>query len=186
MHRPAHRPMERFWNSRLTRTLALVALLVSVAAARARRPAQDALSPAAAREELRAMYAVWGRARVDVDRETLEALLAPDFRLVVDGKTSSGAEFLDVVTAATPGVRLARFDVELLTLQPTGKGWTAVIAEKLEWETKGADGKPQRTSNLWVTRDACAKEGGEWRFHSSEALGVESWAPGVKPPLAAW
>ena len=147
--------------------------------------AEQQAGQAQAREELAEMYAIWGRARVDVDRATLEELLAPDFQLILDGKKSTREEFLDQVTR--PGsARLTRFDVDVLTLQRTGSTWTAVIAEKLEWELRAADGEPKRICDLWVTRDVCGKDGEAWQFHSSEAIGNENWPPGVKPPVAGW
>jgi len=160
-----------------------IVLLVAVTGA----PAQSGREPGSAsvRAELAEMYAIWGRARVEVDRPTLEALLGPDFRLLLDGKTSSRTEFLDQVTQ-TGSVRLTRFDVEILTLKRTGATWTAVIAEKLEWELRDPDGAPRKICDLWVTRDVCSKEGEGWRFHSSEAIGNENWPPGVTPPVRTW
>jgi hypothetical protein len=140
---------------------------------------------AQARKELAEMYAIWGRARVEVDRPTLEALLAPDFQLLLDGKTSTREQFLDMVTRPG-GARLLRFDVEILTLRRTGTTWTAVIAEKLEWQLASADGQPKEICDLWVTRDVCSQEGEEWQFHSSEAIGNENWPPGMKPPVGRW
>src|SRR5262245_16134771 len=158
-----HQPM--LWT-----TILLLAAVTSAPGESAR--AQGAVGPkgdlAQARAELAEMYAIWGKARVDVDRATLEELLAPDFRLLLDGKTSTRKEFLDQVTG-TGNVRLTRFDVDILTLKRTGATWTAVIAEKLEWEFPGTDGATKKIGDLWVTRDVCAKEGEGWRFHSSEA-----------------
>src|SRR5262245_6483271 len=149
------------------------------------RAAEQAGAQAQAREELAEMYAIWGRARVDVDRATLEELLAPDFQLILNGKKSTREEFLDLVTRPG-GLTLTRFDVDVLTLQRTGSTWTAVIAEKLEWERRGPDGAPATRCDLWVTRDVCSKDGEAWQFHSSEAIGNENWPPGAKPPVRTW
>jgi len=169
-----------------------VLLLASLMSAPA-SPARDQTSSAApqsaaasAREKLAELYAIWGRARVEVDRPTLEELLASDFQLILGGKQSSRAEFLDMVTKPG-GLKLLRFDVDILTMQRTGNTWTAVIAEKLEWERTGPAGETSRISDLWVTRDVCSDDGsGTWQFHSSEAIGNENWPPGVKPPVRTW
>src|SRR5262245_23541885 len=115
-----------------------ILLIVALASApsRAREQGSGAApqsAAAVAREKPAALYAIWGRARVEVDRPTLEELLASDFLLILGGKPSTREEFLDMVTRPG-GLKLTRFDVDILTMQRSGNTWTAVIAEKLEWE----------------------------------------------------
>src|SRR5947209_2161723 len=106
-----------------------------------RAAAQNA-SPVS-REEARTMIqqgnAAWAKARVALDRATFEKMLAPAPEFYVqlsDGRRLTREQFLERITAYPPGVNLLRFDATVLTVEPQGDHWVAVILEKLEVERK--------------------------------------------------
>ena len=138
--------------------------------------------PAEARAGVGAMYAEWGRARVAFDKDTVERILAPEFYVLLDGEKISRDRFVAMVTEKGKG-RLTRFDVEILTVQPTKDAWTVVLAEKVEYEIPGREGK---VYSYWVTRDGCRKKDEQWLVTYSEATGYETWRSGSKPPIEGW
>jgi hypothetical protein len=88
--------------------------------------------------------------------------------------------------ALRPGVTLTRFDARVLSVEPKGDDWVAIILEKLEFERKADDGKTERVYAVWVTRDAWRKVSSDkWVFLFSEEVGHEQWQ-GTIPPLANW
>jgi hypothetical protein len=147
---------------------------------------QGELTPAAARAAVDAMYKRWGRARVELDKETMDSILAPDFYVSLYGKRVSREKFLSDISQERLGFRLTRFDTEILTVQKTKEDWTVVISEKLEITILGSDGETHKACSLWVTRDGWRNEGEEWFVTFSEAIGHENWEPGTKPPIRDW
>jgi hypothetical protein len=125
----------------------------------------------------------WGRARVEHDRATLDRMLAPEFFVQLRDRKLTRAEFLDEISSPSGGGKLTRFDVAVLTVEPDGDGWVAVIEEKLELVP--SDGGATAYS-LWITRDRWKRFGDRWMALSSEAIGHESWRNGEKPPLREW
>jgi hypothetical protein len=158
----------------------------SLVANQLQAPKQEELTAAAARAEIESMYDAWGRARVELDREKMESILAPDFYVLLYGQKISREQFISDISRESPGSRLTRFDTEILTVQKTEKGWTVVIAEKLEVAILGSGGKEQKLCSLWVTRDGWRKEGPKWLVTFSEAIGHEGWGPDVKTPIKDW
>ena len=165
---------------------ALVVLILSavapapVSAGETQPPAS--LSRAQARKIIGDLNRQWGRARVEHDRATLDRMLAPEFYVQLRDRRLTRAEFLDQISAPGGGGRLTRFDVTVLTVEPDGDGWIAVIEEKLEFVPEG---RPAAYS-LWITRDRWKRFGDRWMALSSEAIGNEAWKNGAKPPLIDW
>ncbi|MEW6742838.1 MAG: hypothetical protein AB1486_08765 [Planctomycetota bacterium] len=143
-------------------------------------------TPAAARGAIGTVYEAWGRARVELDKETLNSILAPEFYVLLDGRQISREKFLGDICQKRVGARLTRFDPNILTVQPTDKGWTVVINEKLEIEILGSGGNRQKAYSFWVTHDGWCQEGDKWLVTFSEAIGHEEWNPGTTPPMEDW
>jgi hypothetical protein len=156
------------------------------AASQPKTSEQGALSPEVARAAIDAMYKTWGHARVNLDRETLDSVLAPDFYVSLYGQRLSRQKFLDDICQERPGYRLTRFDTDVLTVQKTEEGWTVVISEKIEVTILGSGSETRKACSLWVTRDGWRNEGGTWLVTFSEAIGHENWQPGTTPPLGDW
>ncbi len=150
------------------------------------RASSDEVSPAAARAAIDARYDEWARARVELDRETLDSIMTPDFYVLLYEKKISREKFLSDITRETEGVSLTRFDPEILTVRKSGDGWTAVITEKLEFSIPAPEGGSQKVCSFWVTRDGWRKDGDRWAVAFSEAIGHETWGPGIAPPIAGW
>ncbi len=149
-------------------------------------PKQDELTPAAARAAIDATYTKWGRARVELDKETLDSIMAPDFYVSLYGRKLSREKFLSDISQERPGSRLTRFDTDILTVRKTEKDRTVVISEKLEITMVGSDGETHKAYSFWVTRDGWRKDGEKWLVTFSEAIGHENWKPGTKPPIRDW
>lgn len=143
-------------------------------------------TPAAARAAIEKTYDAWGRARVELDRETMDSILAPDFYVLLDGRKISREKFIGDISRERMGSRLTRFDADVLTVQKTEEGWTAVITEKLEISIMGSGGETQKGYSFWITRDGWRKQGDKWLVTFSEAIGYENWKPGSKPPIKGW
>jgi hypothetical protein len=142
-----------------------------------------ALSRAEARKIIVDLNREWGTARVAFDKPKFEKMLAPDFHVQLPDQKLTRKEFIDEISAPSRGGKLTRFDVEVLTVAPSGDAWVALIEEGLEFAR--ADGKGTVYS-LWVTRDRWKKFGDRWMALSSEAIGNESWRDGAKPPFRDW
>jgi hypothetical protein len=118
-------------------------------------PAQskDELTLAAARTAIGEMYDAWGRARVELDKATLDSILAPDFYVLLEGRKISREKFLGDISSARTGYRLTRFDADILTVQRTEKGWTVVVNEKCELKIPAAGGVRAKVCSFRVARD---------------------------------
>ena len=173
----------------LAATLCLLPLLLAASVLAANQPQtseQGELTPAAARAAIDATYKSWGRARVELDKETLDSIMSPDFYVSLYGRKLSREKFLSDISQERPGSRLTRFDTDVLTVRKTEKDWTVVISEKLEVTIDGSDGETQKACSHWVTRDGWRKEGDKWLVTFSEAIGHESWPAGTTPPIRDW
>ena len=169
--------------------LCLVPLLLAAPALTANQdpaPKEGQVTAAAARAAITEQYEAWGRARVELDRQTLDSILAPDFHVLLYGRKVSREQFLNDISRERLGARLTRFDADILTVQQAEAGWTVVIREKLEITMMGSGGKPHKACSLWVTRDGWRQTGDKWVVTYSEAIGHENWTPGTKPPISDW
>ena len=95
-------------NSRLAndlgrRVLASTLLAIVVTAA-ARAQSAPAVSPAEARTAIQAGYAQWVKARVAVDMNRIEKMLAPDFYFQLPGRRLTRQEFI----AGVPSLKITR------------------------------------------------------------------------------
>lgn len=176
----------------LRRRLAILCVLplLLTASALVANPSQDSesidVTTAAARAAIEAQYDAWGRARVELDKETMDSILAPDFYVLLYGKKISRGKFIGDISQEREGSSLTRFDADVLTVRKSETGWTAVITEKLELAILGSGGETQKVCSLWVTRDGWRREGDEWLVTFSEAIGHEYWEPGAAPPIPHW
>jgi hypothetical protein len=128
----------------------------------------------------------WGKARVALDKNTFEKMLAADLYVQLKDRRLTRQQFIDLISSFPPGVTLTRFDASVLTVEPNGHDWVAIILEKFEIERKGADGKTEKEYSAWVTRDGWRKVSNDkWLILFSEEVGQERWK-GTPPPLANW
>jgi hypothetical protein len=145
------------------------------------------------REEARRVIqdgnAAWGKARVALDKNTFERMIAPapDFYVQLSGgKRLTRQEFLDRISTYPPGVTLTRFDASVLTVEPNGDDWVALIFEKLEIERTGSEGKTEKEYVVSITRDGWRRlSRDKWVILFSEQVGQERWQ-GTPPPIANW
>src|SRR5436309_12591129 len=70
--------------------------------------AQDSgkLSPAEARKIIADGNIAWGKARVALDRQVFETMLAPDFYVQLPDRKLSRQEFIDFISTPHPGMKL--------------------------------------------------------------------------------
>jgi hypothetical protein len=95
-------------------------------------------------------------------------------------------QFIDRISSYPPGVTLKRFDASVLTVEPNGDDWVALILEKLEFERQGSDDKTEKEYVLSITRDGWRKVSSDkWLILFSEQVSQEHWK-GTPPPLANW
>jgi len=143
-----------------------------------------AVSSTEARKAIQAGYVEWDKARVAMDKNTIERLLAPDLYVQTPDRKLTRQEFIDALFKSS--VTLKRFDATVLTVEPKGNDWAVVVLEKLEGEIKDKDGK---TSNVYVV--GVARDGwgilndNQWTLLWSEQLGQQRWKD-ESPPIANW
>jgi hypothetical protein len=115
----------------------LVAVIVTAAAG-----AQSvcAVSSAEARKAIEAGYTEWAKARVALDMNTIERMLAPDFYFQLPDRKLTRQEFIDRMHS----LKITRFDASVLTVELRGNDWAALISEKGEVETKDDSGKTSK------------------------------------------
>ena len=163
------------------RILASALLAVSVTGAAAAQSA-PAVSPSAARSAIQAGYAEWAKARVTLDMNTIERMLAPDFYFQTPDRKYTRQEFID----RAPSLRITRFDETVLTVEPKDNDWSAVIFAKAEIDTRDKDGKTGKEYRVLVSRDGWRKvNDNQWILLSSETLSQQRWKD-ERPPIANW
>ena len=160
--------------------LAFTLLAASVTGAAAAQ-GTPAVSPSAARTGIQAGYAEWAKARVTLDMNTIERMLAPDFYFQTSDRKYTRQEFID----RAPTLKITRFDETVLTVEPRGNDWSVVIFAKAEVETKDKEGKTSKGYIALVARDGWRKlNDHQWVLLSSEPLGRQQWQE--RPPIANW
>ena len=157
---------------------ALLAVIVTTTAGAQNAPT---VSSAEARKAIQAGYVEWAKARVALDMNTIEKMLAPDFYFQTPDKKHTRQEFIDGMSS----LKITRFDASVLTVEPRGNDWSVLVSEKGEVETKDKDGKTSKLYIVLVARDGWRKlDDNQWTLLSSEPLGQERWKE--IPPIANW
>jgi hypothetical protein len=161
----------------------VITIVLLITAAQPLSSGQDSsrLSAAEARKIIVEGNRQWGKARVDLDIEAFEKMLAPDFYVQLPGRKLTRQQFIKMISAQMPGAKLTRFDATVLTVQRAKDGWVAIIHEKLEMDSPNG-----KVYSLWITRDGWRKVGDQWVITFSEAIGSETWLGGEKPPFQDW
>ena len=156
----------------------LLAVIVTTTAGAQNAPT---VSSAEARKAIQAGYVEWAKARVALDMNTIEKMLAPDFYFQTPDKKHTRQEFIDGMSS----LKITRFDASVLTVEPRGNDWSVLVSEKGEVETKDKDGKTSKLYIVLVARDGWRKlDDNQWTLLSSEPLGQERWKE--IPPIANW
>ena len=93
------------------------------------------------------------KARVALDMNTIERMLAPDVYFQTPDRKRTRQEFIDRM----PSLKITRFDASVLTVEPRGNDWSVVISEKGEVETKDKNGKTSKVYIMLVARDGWRK-----------------------------
>ena len=139
--------------------------------------------PAQARQAIQAGNILWGAARVALDRTLYERMLAPGFHVLLRGQRLARDEFIERVARDPPDLRLSRFEATVLTVQPSGADWVAMILEKLEYR-RASTGTTDYI--LAITRDGWRQSVSGWQILFSELVGEERWRDGEHPPMGDW
>jgi ketosteroid isomerase-like protein len=156
----------------------LLAVIVTAAAGAQSAPA---VSSAEARTAIQAGYTEWAKARVALDTNTIERMLAPDFYFQLPDRRLTRQEFIDRVLSS----KTTRFAENVLTVEPRDSDWSVFIFAKVEVETKDKDGKTSKGYRVLVSRDGWRKlNDNQWTLLSSEVLGQQQWQE--RPPIANW
>ena len=93
-------------------------------------------------------------------------------------------EFIDAIFSRP--YPLTRFDATVLTVEPRGNDWAALVLEKLEGEIKDNSGKTSKIYVMGVVRDGWVKlNDNQWTLLWSEQLGQQLWEEQI-PPIANW
>jgi hypothetical protein len=168
-------------NLHLGKRILVFTILVVIVTAVAGMQSAPAVSSADARKGIEAGYTEWTKARVALDMDTIERMLAPDFYLQLPDRKLTRQEFIDRMHS----LKITRFDASVLTVEPRGNDWAALISEKGEVETKDDHGKTSKGYIVLVARDGWRKlNDNQWSLLSSEPLGQQRWQE--RPPIANW
>ena len=159
----------------------LLAVIVTAAAGAQSAPA---VSSAEARKAIQVGYAEWAKARLAMDKNTIERMLAPDLYVQTPDRKLTRQEFIDAIFSRP--YTLTRFDATVLTVEPRGNDWAALVLEKLEGEIKDNSGKTSKIYVMGVVRDGWGKlNDNQWTLLWSEQLGQQLWEEQI-PPIANW
>jgi hypothetical protein len=154
----------------------LSTLLAVIVTAAAWAQSVPAVSPAEARKAI--------QARVAMDKNTIERMLAPDLYVQTPDRKLTRQEFIDAISSRP--YALTRFDATVLTVEPRGNDWAALVLEKLEGEIKDNRGKTSKIYVMGVVRDGWGKlNDNQWTLLWSEQLGQQLWEEEI-PPIANW
>jgi hypothetical protein len=96
----------------------LLAVIVTVAAGAQSAPAVNSTE---ARKAIEAGYIEWAKARVALDMNTIERMLAPDFYFQLADRKRTRQEFIDSIHS----LKITRFDASVLTVEPRGNNGKA-------------------------------------------------------------
>ena len=156
----------------LGRRILVSTLLAVIVAATAGAQSAPAVSSAEARKAIEAGYIAWAKARVALDMNTIERMLAPDFYVQTADQKRTRQEFIDSMHS----LKITRFDASVLTVENKGNDWSVLIFEKVEVETRDKDGKTSKGYRALVARDGWRKlNDNQWTLLSSEPLGQQRW-----------
>ncbi len=152
-------------------------LLAVIVTATAWAQSAPAVSSAEARKAI--------QARVAMDKNTIERMLAPDLYVQTPpDRKLTRQEFIDAIFSRP--YTLTRFDATVLTVEPRGNDWAALVLEKLEGEIKDNSGKTIKIYVIGVVRDGWGKlNDNQWTLLWSEQLGQQLWEEEI-PPIANW
>ena len=114
-------------------------------------------------------------------REKLTVIPAPS---ATPDRKLTRQEFIDAIFSRP--CTLTRFDATVLTVEPRGNDWAALVLEKLEGEIKDNSGKTSKIYVMGVVRDGWGKlNDNQWTLLWSEQLGQQLWEEQI-PPIANW
>src|SRR5260370_14447657 len=164
----------RYMN--LGRRILVCTLRAVILTAAAGTQSAPAVSPAEARKAI--------QARVAMDKNTIERMLAPDPYVQTPDRKLTRQEFIDAIFSRP--YALTRFDATVLTVEPRGNDWAALVLEKLKGEIKDNSGKTSKICVMGVVRDGWGNwNDNQWTFLWSEKLGQQLWEEEI-PPIANW
>ncbi|OGD23605.1 MAG: hypothetical protein A2Y69_12460 [Candidatus Aminicenantes bacterium RBG_13_59_9] len=160
----------------------LIICLLLVAATSTSAQDRSTLTTDEARKIIANGYLDWGRARLALDRETFERMLAPGFTIQQPGRKLARQEFIDGISVARPNEKLTRYDITVLTVQTTSDSWVAIAQEKVEIESPGGN----KGFSLKIIRAGWKQIDNRWMITYAETIGHENWTGGAKPPFQDW
>jgi hypothetical protein len=103
-----------------------------------------------------------------------ESMLAPDLYVQTPDRKLTRQEFIDAIFSRPH--TLTRFDATVLTVEPRGNDWPALVLEKLEGEIKDNSGKTSKIYVMGVARYGWGKlNDNQWTLLWSEQLGQQRW-----------
>jgi hypothetical protein len=112
-------------------------LLAVIVTAAAWAQSVPAVSSAEARKAI--------QARVAMDKNTIERMLAPDLYVQTPDRKLTRQEFVDAISSRP--YALTRFEATVLTVEPRGNDWAALVLEKLEGEIRTTVAKRGRSTS---------------------------------------
>jgi hypothetical protein len=151
-------------------------LLAVIVTAAAWAQSVPAVSSAEARKAI--------QARVAMDKNTIERMLAPDLYVQTPDRKLTRQEFVDAISSRP--YALTRFEATVLTVEPRGNDWAALVLEKLEGEIRDNSGKTRKIYVMGVVKDGWGKlNDNHWTLLWSEQLGQQLWEEEI-PPITNW
>jgi hypothetical protein len=165
-----------FLHRNLRGRIPVCTLLGVIVTAAAWAQSAPAVSSAEARKAI--------QARLALDNNTIQRMLAPDLYVQTPDPKLTRQEFIDAVFSRPH--TLTRFDATVLTVEPRGNEWAALVLEKLESEIEDSSGKTSKIYVMAVVRDGWGKlNDNQWTLLWSEQLGQQLWEEQI-PPIANW
>ena len=166
----------RFLRMNLAGRILVSTLLAVIVTPAAGTQSAPSISSAEARKAI--------QARMALDKNTIESMLSPDLCVQTPDQKLTRQELIDAIFSHP--YALTRFDATVLTVEPRGNEWAALVLEKLEGEVKDNSGKTSKIYAMAVARDGWGKvNDNQWTLLWSEQLGQQQWKE-ERPPIANW
>jgi hypothetical protein len=109
---------------------------------------------------------------IEIGNFNTPSLFTHEFRVGDSGLHVTGGAYRCNLLA--PPYTLTRFDATVLTVEPRGNEWAALVLEKLEGDIKDNSGKTSKIYVMGVARDGWGKlNDNQWTLLWSEQLGQQ-------------
>ena len=135
-----------FLGTNLKGRILVSTLLAIIVAAAAWAQSAPAVNSTDARKAIEAGYIEWAKARVALDMNTIEKMLAPDFSFQLPDRKLTRQDFIDRMHS----LKITRFDTSVLTVNPEAMSGRSSYLRKERSRPRTTMAKRARGTSRWL------------------------------------